>query len=473
MRVFKAFTVITFCITVILFGLKFARNKINSNFNLIIISIDTTRADHMGIYGYKNDTTPNIDAWAKKATVFTDTYTAVPLTIPSFTAFFTGVHPFLTSVSSNDDGNVLDFKTKTTAEVLKSYKFNTTAFVANTVFSIPKPNMLERGFDQFNYYKSMDSQDTDHSHITTDVINWLKKQSKNRFFLWVHYSDPHGPYNPRNDLRCKFDSKLCAKIDSKSYKQWEDERLKTYQDLGMDTLVSQGCPINIQPPKNLDVFESLYDGEIAADDEEIGKILDTIKATHLDKKTIVVFYGDHGEGFDHEYFFTHGGVPYNGSIRIPLIIAYPGNKAPKPISDRFILNTDISSTLLSLLGIKFLNKDSTGENFVDEFPDFYNTKTTKREEAYLLGFNVYTILNKTYKYSNYMGREVCTQNRKREELYNIKNDPDEKINLVSTNPETSDKLRKSLIDKLNMYGYPPSNNLHDTDALEKLKSLGY
>lgn len=462
-------------VAVLIIGfLKIARIGQTRNYNLILISVDTLRADHMGVYGYSKNTTPFVDEWAKNATVFTNAFTAIPLTIPSFVSLMTGRHPYQVGIFSNEDGASLNPSVKTLAEILKKQQFNTAALVSNTVFSYVKPNKLERGFDEFKYFQSMDGNDQSHGEITTEAIKWLKSNKDSQFFLWVHYADPHGPYKPKPELRCKFNTDLCEKIDSKTYEEWETERLKTYEDLGISKLKSQGCPKGLKPPEDLDVFESFYDGEIASDDEEIGKILGLLKELKLDERSVVVFYADHGEGFDHGYYFTHGGVTYNSNTKIPLIITYPGNKAVGKKSERFILNTDIFPTLLNLLAVNFKDKFSDGMNFAREFESSSHDLSRKqRHEAYLMGFNVFTIHEDNYKYTYYFDRDTCLHDAKQEELFNLDSDPDEELNLIGQEPETAKRLKNKLFEKLSEFNLPRAGGFSDHDTLEKLKSLGY
>src|SRR3989344_5556168 len=184
-------------------------------YNIILISVDTLRPDHMGVYGYNKNTTPNIDAWAKNATVFTNMRTQIPITYPSFSILLTGKSVFESGIINNEvDSNSyrpssgwipIDSKTKTLAQALKENGYTTGAFM-NTASLYAPPTELGRGFDvywnNFEIPTSGPNQKQQYKSYTSTVqgLNWLDKNKYKKFFIWIHLMEPHWPYFPQNDL---------------------------------------------------------------------------------------------------------------------------------------------------------------------------------------------------------------------------------------------------------------------------------
>src|SRR5579859_478507 len=159
------------------------------HYNLIIISIDTLRSDHMGIYGYSKKTTPMIDEWAKSATVFTNMHTVIPTTFPSFAILMTGKNPFETKIYNNfgvvfegnlvAGGHPIDRNTQTLAEILKKNGYSTAAFATNDALDSDFTN-LNRGFDEYNYFSKdpyADSDKVGYSKFIESSLSWIDKNS--------------------------------------------------------------------------------------------------------------------------------------------------------------------------------------------------------------------------------------------------------------------------------------------------------
>src|SRR3989304_9370534 len=189
---------------VIILSLATFNLRAKQSLNVLLISIDTLRPDHMGVYGYKKNTTPNIDKWSKDAIVFTNVTTVVPMTQPSFAALLTGRNPLNTRIITNL-GLPVSSNTKTLASILKEYDFTTAAFTPG--FLAVDTNGLNQGFDEnknyrFKYfyydqnkqerYKQTDTKG--YEDFVNESMNWLELNKNNQFFFWVHLLDPHNPY---------------------------------------------------------------------------------------------------------------------------------------------------------------------------------------------------------------------------------------------------------------------------------------
>ena len=205
--------------------------------NVILISVDTLRPDHMGIYGYKNNTTPNIDKWAKNATVFTNMRTVVPATLPSFVALMTGKNSFETKIYNNygiifngkliNGGKPINANTQTLSEILKKDGYTTAAFLTNSALN-PKLTNIGKGFDHFEFLEEDPYAEKLDKNLYAKFIRrsipWLEQNKNKKFFLWIHLIGAHAPYSPQIDITCKFDPSSCSEISHRGMKDIEMER---------------------------------------------------------------------------------------------------------------------------------------------------------------------------------------------------------------------------------------------------------
>ncbi len=451
--------------------------KISQPLNLIIISSDTLRADHMSVYGYKKNTTPNINKWAENATIFTNAKTMIPFTLPSFVSLMTGKSPFQTTIYTN-------FKSKipkdvaTLADVLKSNGYETAAFVTNYVLGPKIINFSDR-FDIYTvadyYYGNEDRYKLE--NLINEANKYIQNNKNKKIFVWIHIIDPHAPYNPPQGLKCMFNDKYCDFISK-----------KTDYELGVERIKIKGCRNEEIPEDKKRLLESLYDAEIYYMDRLVGSIIETIKNNNLDSRSLILFYGDHGEGMDHDFYFAHGEVLYNSLVKNPLIIKYPSIFPTKKKVDRLITNTDIFPTLLDLLKTP-MNKDAIdGISFKNELNLFFQSSSNKRRETIYYVNNYlskFAIEDTGYKYI-YSLDKSCLYKDQKEELYNQQADPDERNNMVNINKKMTDKLKNKLLNfiknnkailKFNtagkVDGVGDANVDTDEDVINRLKSIGY
>lgn len=454
-------------------------SQINCNdCNLIIISVDTLRADHMGVYGYNRNTTPYIDKWAKNATVFNNAYTVFPLTAHSFFTLFTGIDRVLSNdlLSIAYATNINYYKSQQSLPlVLAENRYLTGAFVTNQLLGAVY-GYFRSQFEDFKFNNSTNLNDfnpgladfayDDQKLLTNRAIDWLKNNHSKKFFLWLHYLNPHHPYNAPASYVCKIDPS-CTKDVYKEMLDGEDN--------------PETCSQKISDV-NKTHEENLYDAEILTTDEQIGLILRELRLLNLEKRTIVVFYGDHGEGFDHD-IYHHGNALYTSSVRIPLIIKLPPNKKPAPHAvNALIDNSDIMPTLLNLMGVSYDKKLVTGKSFDSVFTkndtnykgkDFVYFRTPSDKT------NRIGVTDGRYKYVSTKG-DYCLYNNYKEELYDLNSDPEETINIIDQKQDVAKKLRSLLLSKLAKSSFTPeendynnTNNLKEKQIIKSLKSLGY
>ena len=268
--------------------------------NLLIISIDSLRADHLGCYGYPRKTSPKIDAFSKKAVVFDHAYSTSSWTTPSMASLFTSLYPQDHHIRVEED--VLDEDFLTLAEHLQSYRYVSTAFISQTL--LLQDRGFAQGFDRYDVsvVSHRDTTQTDTSKEITDLaIEALRSRGPDPFFFWVHYFDPHFDYHIHQD--------------------------------------------HYFGPRPVD----WYDSEIAFTDFHIGRLLHELEASGLLTNTVVVLLADHGEEFLDHGGELHGQSIFDELVRIPLIVYVPGGQ-PVRNADRISM-IDLAPTLLSLINV--------------------------------------------------------------------------------------------------------------------------
>ncbi len=459
----------------------FIEKKSESSFqNILLISVDTLRADHMGIYGYNKNTTPNIDQWAKNATLFSNVQVEIPATHPSFVTFMTGKSAFETGIRNNwfiindiKGTYPVPLKLKTFAEILQNNGYETAAFLTNGILS-PKETNLNKGFNTYKVIDYWGGKDRNkYESLIDDGIQWMGDHKEKKQFMWIHLMDPHSPYFPTDENACKFNEKYCLEIKQRGIKDIQQERNSL-----------EGCHINGLSENKVELMETLYDGTVADMDTLVGKILHALEANELEDNTLVIFYGDHGEGFDHNYYFHHSEVLYNSSTHVPLIIKVPGNFQVSKNSD-LIDNTQILPTLLKLVDIPFNSAE-----FSKDFADFFispSGNSLKRKDKYIYGVNVnltqFSLQNARYKYV-FRKEKACGYDNLKEELFDISKDFDESDNIIKQNEALAQDMKKKLIDYIRKSSISSSKNIKyenmspamkvtDEELRDKLRTLGY
>jgi arylsulfatase A-like enzyme/Tfp pilus assembly protein PilF len=396
------------------------------DYNLLIITIDTLRADRLGCYGFENAETPNIDRLVNNGVMFKNCYSSVPLTLPSHCTIFTGREPVAHNVRNNGT-YFLNNRENTLAEIFKRRHYCTHAVISS--FVLMSKFGLNQGFDLYD-----DSLDFDkaanyiRTQIRADIVyakfkNWLNKNNQKKFFSWIHFYDPHMPYDPPGDYKEKF--------------------------------------------KN-----DLYSGEIAYVDQYIGKIIKDLESKRIRDKTLIILTSDHGEAFGEHKEIGHGIFCYEESLKVPLIFNNPVTWKHKKVISHYVTLLDLMPTILQLFDIE-IPPGVQGKSFAYMFgrkedkeeklkPYYFESMAGKDDMnwAPLTG-----IIMNQYKYISLPEPE----------LYNLSNDPLEKQNLFKKKYRLAKKLDKEL--QQYILAYSESNisskrKLTEMDR-KKLESLGY
>jgi arylsulfatase A-like enzyme len=306
--------------------------------SVLLITIDTLRADHLGTYGYARRTSPHIDALAARGTVFERAFTFWPKTRGSFVMMMTGRRPSQNGYSGTHQV-LLDFN-PTLAAVLKQAGYRTAAVLDNP--NLAAQHGYARGFDSYRETweeKALDSEVARGRAITDGGIEYLRAAAPDQpFFLWLHYVNPHAPYTPPPP----FDRAFTAGS--------EKGPVLPVAKAGFHGGVKKDWAV---PGKTLAYYTAQYDGEIAAVDEEVGRVLEALAASPAASRTAVVLTSDHGESLgEHGYYFDHGEDLFDPCLEIPLVIALPGAPAGRRATE-LTSTLDLVPTVLDAVKVSY------------------------------------------------------------------------------------------------------------------------
>lgn len=427
--------------------------------NVILVVLDTVRADHLGSYGYERNTSPRIDAFAQSATRYTRAMASSPWTVPTHASFFTGLYSFEHGSHTykpqipREIVHPLNKGNLTIAEILSVEGYRTAAFVANAGYLHPM-FQLDQGFD--SYFREQVYSD----RLNEEVFQWLDQRDEIPFFLFINYIDAHRPYNTAE--RPGF-------IDPPA-EQTGDALLSELARQVM--LGTDPFPTDLAG-KVIDQ----YDTAIANIDESVGSLLDKLKALDLYDKSLIVITSDHGESFGEHGVVEHSKDTYQHEIWVPLVIKAPGQQSPGE-SDSMISSTAMPWMILSqappeVFG-KYLNlyaepatEPVITENYYSRASHVFNRRYGQRF------FRVRTaIYNWPYKYIHSSDGD--------HELYDLDRDPGEFENLVGAEEEISRRLSRSLAEfkekrrsTVRLLRKEDLLDEEDEELLERLRSLGY
>ena len=297
--------------------------------NVVVITLDTTRADHLGCYGYPLPTTPNIDALAKQGVLFEQAYAPMPQTLPTHATLFTGLPPRAHQAVENAHG--LGEGLGTLAETLAARDYETAAFIGSLV--LDQSTGIGRGFKVFDQPVGV-QRDVQHEversaeAVTDEALSWALARhfTAKRFLLWTHYYDAHGPYEPKEQ-----------RIKPEAVEP-QVRRHAEFEGLDADAL------------KATSAIWFGYDNELAFMDAHVGRLLKGLRQRKMLENTVLVVVGDHGEGLMEHGEKSHGATLYQELMLVPLIIVLPdGSRAGTRIHG-VVQMQDLLPTILDLAG---------------------------------------------------------------------------------------------------------------------------
>ena len=413
--------------------------------SVILITIDTLRADHVGCYGAQTVKTPTLDALARDGVVFERAISQVPLTWPSHAVILTGTYPFQNGVQ-DFTGQPLAQQFRTVSQAFQQAGYATGAVVS--AFVLDRSWGLARGFDFYDDAFSAETFEKKDAGLVdrragesvAHAIAWLKKTPRRPFFLWLHLYDPHSPYDPPEPYRSEYRSHL-------------------------------------------------YDGEIAYADHELGNLMSWLKQNHLYDSSLIVALSDHGESLGEHGEDEHGFFVYNATVHVPLIVKPPAGSGiaagrhPEPVE-----TTAVAPTLLQLAGVKepvdriytqfqsrALLGTLLGAKSGTNPAGSQAANQTPKDPAYSETFYPFSSFGWSPLHALESERFHFIEAPK-PELYDLESDPGETRNIADEQPATVAVLREKMRTLLAHNPFTRQDagagNL-SPDAQEKLRALGY
>lgn len=443
-------TLILFIITLLFAGCSDSQQDREKNYNILLISIDTLRADHLHCYGYEYRTSPRIDELAEKSLVYEYAFCPIPKTSASFASMMTGLHPFIHKTKPNL--GFLKKKHLTLAEVLKSRGYLTAAVVDNV--NVSRKFHFNQGFDTYTeVWNKTDDKEESTPFITGKVLSFLKEKKKKPFFLWANYIETHTPYIPPPEY-------IAERPPGRDIRGIRKAVMPRFMKKRMESaaIYDEGHYIG------------LYDGAVRYIDAEVGKIIAEFYKQGLEKNTIFIFTADHGEDLgERNFFFDHGPLTFTSASRVPLIVYIPGQK-PRRINP-LVSVMDIYPTILKLLKHP-LPYPIQGVDLM---------QVQEERQLFLIGWvGSYGVVKDNYHYINVTPRNSRRLRLAPEHIYNIYDDPYEKNNLFSKYKNEARILNKGYVDYYKKHGYlerdlgnHKKEKILTKKELKRLRALGY
>jgi len=399
--------------------------------NVVLVTLDTTRADHLACYGYAGISTPSLDAIAGRGVLFEQAATATPLTLPAHTTIMTGMLPTYHGVRVNGN-TALGEEQTTLAEVLAGRGYETGAFIA--AFVLDGRWGLKQGFahydDQFDLkkYKHLDLGEVQRpgNEVMDAALTWLESAKGKPFFAWIHLYDPHVPYAPPEPFASEYGRRGPS---------------------------------------------GAYDGEIAFMDAQIGRLTEWLSRNGLDRSTVLVLVGDHGEALGSHGEGTHGYFIYDYAMHVPLLVETPfaalrSRRVPAQVS-----TADVFPTILGLVGlpapVKVQGRSLVGLMFDparrDDVPAYGEAMASNIQFGWSA---LHALRTPRWKYIE----------TTKPELYDLTKDPDEHDNVLAGSADVGRKMKAELDRLMAETGRdapaPQAADL-DKETMERLSALGY
>lgn len=425
--------------------------------NIVVITIDALRADHLGVYGYPRPTSPSIDAFAREAVVVTDAISQAPYTKASIASMLSGLFPtahkaFTTTVAfstamrgSAGSGtvpftDVLSNDIRTLPETLKAGGYRTIGLTTN-------PTLLAdfgfaQGFDLFRFIAD-EGQFASAKYVLAQAIELLQAQGDAPVFLWVHLIEPHSPYAPSEPYRSLFPPERPARLI-------EDAAIPSW--------------IQIDGSRDLNLYLARYDGEIREADAAVGEFLDALRRRDDWEETAVVITADHGEEFFDHGGFEHNTTLYDELLRVPLLVKIPG-VSPRRL-DAQVQLVDLYPTLARMAGVV----PPAGLHGADITPILQHSADDEQYAFAEIVGSRFALRTTRWKYISSLDGEIL--------LFDLRADPRERRNVRAAHPEEVVRLERILARMVGM-AVTSGKKIQGQFApigpavLNRLRALGY
>ncbi|RKY04890.1 sulfatase [Candidatus Poribacteria bacterium] len=405
--------------------------------NVLLIALDTVRADHLSCYGYRYETSPNLDRLAGEGVLFERMYTPGIPTQPSYTTIFTGQYSITHGIVTHGGTKEINPKSPWLPSILQRHGYTTCA-VSNLW---RMKSWFARGFEFYidPSHRSKYLHTVDAETINSRAIPWLEAHHKEKFFMFVHYWDAHTPYLPPPELRRKFYDGDPFDPSNESLKPlWRQPFGEWWRESWFSQLKEDDREVT-----DADYIRALYDAEIYYADMAVGKLLETLEKCGVADDTMVIVTSDHGELLgEHDVFFDHHGL-YEGNIHTPLIFRWRaggvtgGRRVP-----HFVQHVDLAPTILDAAGIP-IPDSMEGKSLLPylrgESDEPIYSRIITQECTWQAKWAI-----RTDEYKLIAAREPDLHNMPMRELYHLKTDPEELNNIYLERWEVAEKLEAEL-----------------------------
>ncbi|MGD8452474.1 MAG: sulfatase-like hydrolase/transferase [Phycisphaerae bacterium] len=392
-----------------------------AGYNILLLTLDTTRADHLGFAGWERAVTPALDDLAHRGVHFTNAFTQVPITLPSHGTMLTGCYP--AEIGLRDNGpDSLAPGLRTLAQILRDQGYRTAAFLAS--FVLDSRFGLDRGFEVYEDDMVSIASSPRGEEISADLVvdrglAWLTRVKDQRFMGWLHFYDPHTPYTPPTAY--------------------------------LEKAAGDG-----------------YDGEIAFVDAQISRVMEWLSANGLREKTLIIAVGDHGESLGEHRYLWHSLLAYDAMMRVPLIVSLPGRIPEGQVRADTVRLIDLMPTVLELIG-QPIPAEVSGESFLPALVGrTLAPRSSYGESDY--GFHNFgwsklrCLVDGNWKYIR--APQI--------ELYDLATDRGELNNIAADHPEIVEDMEAALAAlEAAMRQREGASVVMDAEGLARLQSLGY
>ena len=419
------------------------------DFNIILISIDTLRADHLGCYNYPRNTSPFIDKFKENSVLFEFCIAQSPSTLTSHASMLTSLIPshhgafFFREQALPDDR-------QTMAELLKQKGYRTVSF--NDGGQIAPKFGLNQGFDIYESIRDDNKVERLNFYlIVNKTMNWLYQNPDEKFFLFLHTYETHHPYTPKKRQLELFESNYNGDLN------WQ-------VTVEMIERINNG-EIKLTEEDKQHIVNT-YDAEIRSMDESFGLLIRYLKEKKLYDNTLIIFTSDHGEEFgEHGTWAMHSHTLFNDQLHVPLLLKLPGSKYAPGKVDHLVRSIDILPTVMDLLGEK-MSKDFEGGSLVPLIKGVPPKKLVfaisqrDMKQTYVPAY--WSVMTPKWKLYN-------------AKLFDLLNDPGELTDVAKTHEDLKTSLQKYALKYLKRKSkkFPVKKVVLDDELREKLKSLGY
>ncbi len=460
---------------------------------IVLISIDTLRADHLSLYGHHRFTSPMLDLFALEGTVFEDANSASPWTLPAHASILTGLYPLKHGVI--DDSTRLPDEVPTLAGLLESHGWKTAAAV-NTAWLIPKNYQLTRNFQHFLYVQDIAEQRFPTSQVTDRAIQWINEFDSENLFVFMHYFDLHSDYASLQKYERLFLTPYSGKADGSTWQLQLATFPEAFIDLCQKNFDSKLCRFGIGDSANdlnsssqIPVFdfddsrhiEELYDAGIRQLDTELNRFFQFLEDSGQLESARIIITSDHGEEFFEHGSFYHFVTTYQEVLHVPLIFRGVGIPSGRRIATPVSV-VDIAPTVLSWAGVPIpeaidgvdLTPLLESEGDIAEFSG--RSLHSEAAGGIMWGKTIEGVVPifSSIRKGNY--KLVLDSLTGAVELYDLKDDPLEKTDLSLDEPLVVQALRQEMADRKEKIEAGPSFNNRlelDSEERERLRALGY